>query len=106
MSNLWTKVIGEKKEWRSMEARAHALPRDYRIVYGEIKQYMKKRGLPTIGVDIYTPDFLAIAQGFGWKAERARSVDQLRELLTTGAASDGPTLIEVLEHDEFLSPYA
>lgn len=74
--------------------------------YGEIKQYMKKRGLPTIGVDIYTPDFLAIAQGFGWKAERARSVDQLRELLTTGAASDGPTLIEVLEQDEFLSPYA
>ena len=40
MSNFWTKVIGEKKEWRSMEARAAALPRDYRIVYGEIKQYM------------------------------------------------------------------
>ena len=34
MSNLWTKVIGDKKEWRSMEARADALPRDYRIVYG------------------------------------------------------------------------
>jgi DNA-binding ferritin-like protein (Dps family) len=40
MSNFWTKVVGEKKEWRSMEARADALPRDYRIVYGEIKQYL------------------------------------------------------------------
>lgn len=72
--------------------------------YGEIKQYMKKRGLPTIGVDIYTPDFLTIARGFGWRAERARSVDHLRELLTTGATSGGPTLIEVLELDEFLGP--
>jgi acetolactate synthase-1/2/3 large subunit len=74
--------------------------------YGEIKQYMKKRGLPTIGVDIYTPDFLTIARGFGWQAERARSVDQLRELLTTGATSSGPTLIEVLEQDEYLGPPA
>ena len=40
MSNFWTKVIGEKKEWRSMEARADALPRDYRIMYGEIKHYL------------------------------------------------------------------
>jgi acetolactate synthase-1/2/3 large subunit len=70
--------------------------------YGEIKQYMKKRGLPTIGVDIYTPDFLAIARGFGWQADRARSVDHLLELLTMGAASSGPTLIEVLERDEYL----
>ena len=40
MSNFWTKVIGDKKEWRSMEARADALPRDYRIMYGEIKHYL------------------------------------------------------------------
>jgi DNA-binding ferritin-like protein (Dps family) len=40
MSSLWTKVIGDKKEWRSMEARAAALPDDSRIVYREMKQYM------------------------------------------------------------------
>jgi hypothetical protein len=40
MSNLWSRVIGDKKEWRSMEARAEALPRDYRIVYGEMKRYL------------------------------------------------------------------
>ena len=42
MRNFKTFVIGEKKEWRSMQARAAALPRDYRIVYDEIKQYMFK----------------------------------------------------------------
>jgi DNA-binding ferritin-like protein (Dps family) len=40
MSSFWTKVLGEKKEWRRMEARARALPRQYRIVYGEIKPYL------------------------------------------------------------------
>ncbi len=74
--------------------------------YGEIKQYMIKRGLPTIGVDIFTPDLLAVARGFGWRADRAHSVDHLRELLTEAAASGGPTLIEVLERDEFLGPRA
>jgi len=52
--NFWTKVIGEKKAWRSMEARADALPRDYRIVYGEIKQYSFKftsgDGMDTLAV--------------------------------------------------------
>jgi DNA-binding ferritin-like protein (Dps family) len=54
MSSFWTKVIGEKKEWRSMETRAGALPRDYRIVYGEIKQYSFKftsgDGMDTLAV--------------------------------------------------------
>jgi len=35
-----TKILGDKKEWKAMEARANALPRDYRIVYGEMKSYM------------------------------------------------------------------
>ena len=40
MSNLMTKLIGDKKDWKRMEARANALPRDYRTVYGEMKSYM------------------------------------------------------------------
>jgi DNA-binding ferritin-like protein (Dps family) len=44
MSGFWTKVIGDKKEWRSMEARADALPRDYRVMYREIKNYLFKLG--------------------------------------------------------------
>lgn len=40
MSNLLIKVLGDKKEWKAMEARASALPSDYRIVYGEMKAYL------------------------------------------------------------------
>jgi DNA-binding ferritin-like protein (Dps family) len=40
MDNFLTRIIGDKKEWKRMEARAEALPSDYRIVYGEIKKYM------------------------------------------------------------------
>lgn len=40
MSSFLTKILGDKKEWKAMEARVNALPRDYRIVYGEMKSYM------------------------------------------------------------------
>lgn len=40
MNNLLKKIIGDKKKWKKLEARAKALPDDYQIVYGEIKQYM------------------------------------------------------------------
>jgi DNA-binding ferritin-like protein (Dps family) len=40
MSNFLTKILGDKKEWKAMEARANALPSDYRIVYDEMKSYM------------------------------------------------------------------
>jgi acetolactate synthase-1/2/3 large subunit len=71
--------------------------------YGEIKRYMQNRSIPIIGVDIYTPDFLAIARGFGCQAEQAVSFVQLRELLRKAAHADRPTLIEVLENADFLA---
>jgi DNA-binding ferritin-like protein (Dps family) len=40
MSNFTTKLFGDKRQWKAMEARADALPRDYGIVYDEIKSYM------------------------------------------------------------------
>lgn len=42
MSDFLKKIIGDKQEWRAMEARAKALPKDYQIVYDEIKPYMWK----------------------------------------------------------------
>jgi DNA-binding ferritin-like protein (Dps family) len=42
VNDFWKKVTGDKKEWRKMEARAKALPKDYRVVYDEIKNYMFK----------------------------------------------------------------
>jgi acetolactate synthase-1/2/3 large subunit len=65
--------------------------------YGEIKQYMAARGIPQIGVDIYTPDFLAIARGFGCQAVRAESISHLQEQLRQAQQVAGPTLIEIDE---------
>jgi acetolactate synthase-1/2/3 large subunit len=71
--------------------------------YGEIKRYMQNRSIPLIGVDLYTPDFLALARGFGCHAERASSFEHLRELLQTAARAKRPTVIELLEDASFLS---
>lgn len=71
--------------------------------YVEIKRYMQQRDIEPIGVDIYTPDFLTIARGFGCRAERAESASALRSLLEAGASADRPLLIEVVEGAEFLS---
>jgi DNA-binding ferritin-like protein (Dps family) len=40
LNNLLSKLIGDRKEWKRMEARANALPRDYRTVYGAMKSYL------------------------------------------------------------------
>jgi len=65
--------------------------------YGEIKKYMAERGIPQIGVDIYTPDFLTIARGFGCRAVRAESLSHLQEQLQQANRASGPTLIEIDE---------
>ena len=71
--------------------------------YGEIKRYMQNRGIPLIGVDLYTPDFLALARGFGCHAARANGFEHLRELLQTAARAERPTVIEMLEDAGFLT---
>jgi acetolactate synthase-1/2/3 large subunit len=70
--------------------------------YGEIKRYMVERAIEPIGVDIYTPDLLAIAQGFGCHAERVTGFDHLRQRLQTAARAQRPTVLEVLENAPFL----
>jgi len=72
--------------------------------YGEIKRYMQNRSIPLIGVDIYTPDFLALARAFGCHAERARDFKDLRALLLAAATSECPIVIEVMEDASFLTP--
>lgn len=65
--------------------------------YGEIKRYMQKRQLPEIGVDIYTPDFATLAQGFGCAYTKAANLSTLSQALRQ-AAADKPTLIEIDEN--------
>jgi len=61
--------------------------------YGEIKSYMVSQNIPPLGVDLYTPDFVAIGKAYGWHAERVTDLDGLKAALVAGAASDEPVMI-------------
>jgi len=63
--------------------------------YEEIKKYMLNRAIEPIGVDIHTPNFLAIAQGLGAAARTVGDVAQLRDALREAVDRSGPTLIQV-----------
>ncbi|WP_315928326.1 5-guanidino-2-oxopentanoate decarboxylase [Mesorhizobium sp. SP-1A] len=65
--------------------------------YGEIKAYMEARGIEPIGVNIYTPDFLAIARGFGCEAENLDDPRDLPAKLKAAAQRNRPTVIEIDE---------
>jgi acetolactate synthase-1/2/3 large subunit len=67
--------------------------------YGEIKAYMRDRQIPEIGVDIYTPDFIAIAQGLGCHATRPADIAALRNELTQSVKRKVPTIIEIRAGD-------
>ncbi|MGB7195716.1 MAG: 5-guanidino-2-oxopentanoate decarboxylase [Collimonas pratensis] len=67
--------------------------------YGEIKKYMENRDITPIGVDIYTPDFIAIARGFGCRAKHVVNCSELTEALQLAAQSTVPTVIEILESE-------
>lgn len=48
MGDFLNKILGDlegKKEWKAVEARAKALPDEYRTVYDEIKQYIWHGGV-------------------------------------------------------------
>ena len=69
---------------------------------GEIKTYMAEKGIPQIGVDIVTPDFVALAHGFGCAAERADSLEHLQGSIEAAARRTVPTLIEIREDAPWL----
>lgn len=51
MTDFLNKIIGDlegKKEWKALEARAKALPDDYRTAYKEIKHYVWQGGTGTM----------------------------------------------------------
>lgn len=79
MKNILKTLMGDKKEWRRMEARAAALPSDYRIVYGEMKNYLWKFSAGS-GMDIIV------------------ILSDLLELFETGAAG-GRRVLEVTGDD-------
>lgn len=63
--------------------------------YGEIKQAMLQAGIEPVGVDLHTPDFLAIAEAYGWRAMRAQNREAAVAMVRANAPGGGPTLIEL-----------
>lgn len=72
MTNLLSRMIGDKKDWKRMEARAAELPADYRTVYGEMKSYMW-RFTAGDGMDI-VEILREVLDEFETEAGRGRSV--------------------------------
>ena len=62
--------------------------------YGEIKSYMLGRGIAPVGVDLFTPDFQALARAYSWHAERLHDPASLGVVLRAALARPGPSLIE------------
>lgn len=67
--------------------------------YGEISHFMDDANIARIGVDIYTPDFMKIADGFGCATAKASTHEELKAALIAAHKLNGPTVIEVMEND-------
>jgi acetolactate synthase-1/2/3 large subunit len=67
--------------------------------YGEIRHFFDERGVDRIGVELHTPDFVALARSFGCAACRAADLEELKRALSGANREAGPTLIEVQESD-------
>ena len=65
--------------------------------YGEIKSCMTEKGIPHVGVDLHTPDFVALAAGFGCEAVRPRGLDELTEALADARDRQVPTVVDLDE---------
>jgi acetolactate synthase-1/2/3 large subunit len=63
--------------------------------YGEIKAYMAEKNIPPIGVDIFTPDLVALAKAMGCDAVRPESIAALKRTLAVSTTRKVPTLIEI-----------
>ncbi|GJH16245.1 5-guanidino-2-oxopentanoate decarboxylase [Caballeronia novacaledonica] len=69
--------------------------------YGEIRKYMDQRDISPVGVDIYTPDFMALARAFGCEAASVDDPQALDAQLRQAVSREVPTVIEVREADWF-----
>ena len=74
--------------------------------YGEIRDTFDRLNIERIGVDLASPDFIAVAKGFHCNAQRIESKEQLKLAIREGLKSDRPTLLEVRTDSSFLSAKA
>jgi acetolactate synthase-1/2/3 large subunit len=63
--------------------------------YNEMRESMDRIGVPHVGTEISSRDFMRLAEGFGCSGVRTGSLDDLPGALAGAFAGDRPTLIEV-----------
>jgi 5-guanidino-2-oxopentanoate decarboxylase len=68
----------------------------------QIRDGMKARGIPTIGVNQLNPDYIAVARAFGCRTEQPDSLAAFEHSLKGAFSADRPTLIEMRENAAFL----
>ena len=63
----------------------------------EIRRFMKEKQAPQIGVDIHTPDYVALAKAYGLQAWEANSITELEQYLKLASEANTPSLINIIE---------
>lgn len=74
--------------------------------YAEIKSYMVAHGIPPLGVDILTPDLVAIARACGWATAFLAEPADLTCQLSAAASSGVPSLLMFNDRFRHRFPYA
>jgi 5-guanidino-2-oxopentanoate decarboxylase len=69
-----------------------------------IVEGMDERGIPRIGVEPKSPDFLGLARSLGCHGTRPGGAEELSRAVATALEADRPTLIEVREDSAWLRP--
>lgn len=68
----------------------------------QIRDGMRSRGIPEIGVNQLNPDYVALAKSFGCRTAVPESFEDIEAAIGEAFAADRPTLIELREDAVFL----
>ncbi|MBM7805054.1 acetolactate synthase-1/2/3 large subunit [Geodermatophilus bullaregiensis] len=63
--------------------------------YTEIRDGMRRAGIPPFAVDLHTPDFAAVGRAVGARGVSARSVEDAVAAVVRALDADGPSVVEV-----------
>ena len=69
----------------------------------QIRDGMKARNIPTIGVNQHNPDFVKLAEAYGCRTAEPTSFAELEAAVKAAHAADGPTVIHLREDAGFLA---
>ena len=73
--------------------------------YGTIRMH-QERDFPcrTVGTDIQSPDFAAVARGFGLEAQTISTTDAFKAAFDTAVATGQPHLLHLLPDPRAVAP--